>query len=169
MYQGVTHALNHLDAYEFTVTDTRNVERRIAVSFSDHCFTRTPAPGDDPALAYPDSLRCPGHFCFIRYHLSLGLAGHIARAVDGSVWIVEGADFAVLSVLDQSGRTVHYCIMFGLDSVTGLPVHLHMRVETAYPLDKGDVVTYGKVGFRLLVTLRMDRKMPHRQGGKKKK
>ena len=90
IYQGKTYTLGHLDEYEFTVEDTDGVERRIAVTFSDHCFTRTPAPGEDQALSYPSSDRQPGHFCFDRYPHTFGLVGFIAQAAQGRVWTVEG-------------------------------------------------------------------------------
>jgi hypothetical protein len=53
---------------------------------------------------------------------------------------------------------VLYAIVFSLDRVKGLPVDLHMRIETAYPCDKKPIETFGEVRFRHLVTLRMQRK-----------
>ena len=55
VYWGVTYPLDHLDEYTLTVVDTGQNERRIAVTFGDHCFTRSPRPGDDPALIYAES------------------------------------------------------------------------------------------------------------------
>jgi len=55
-----------------------------------------------------------------------------------------------------------YGIVFSLDPVKGLPVDLHMRVKTAYPCDERDIVTFGSVRFRHLVSLRMQRKRPGR-------
>ena len=161
-HQGAIYDLTHLNEYEFAVTDTDGVARRIAVTFADHCFTRPPLPGDDPTLVYPGSDRHPGHFCFIRYQLSLGLRGYIAHVIDGQVWSVEGDNFAALPVVDQSGRQVLYGIMFSLDRISGLPVQLHMRVRTAYPIDDRVPVTYGAVRFRHLVALRMKGKKPTR-------
>jgi len=162
VYQGVTYGLTHLDEYDFTVKDTDDVDRRIAVTFADHCFTRKPEPDDDPALVYPASDRRPGHFSFDRYHHSSGLAGHIAQAAHGKVWTVRGDTFAVVPVVDHAGTPMLYGIVFSLDRVTGLPVHLHMRVKTAYPCTEKDILTFGEVRFRHLVALRMKGKSPGR-------
>ena len=160
IYQGATYDLTHLDEYEFNVVDTDSLMRRIAVTFGDHCFTRDPMSGDDSALAYPASDRRPGYFCFERYKLSFGLVGHITSA--GQVWIVGGEHLAVVPVVDYSGKRVLYGIVFSLDRVTGLPLHLHMRVKTAYPVDRKTLVTFGFVRFRHLVALRMKGKKPRR-------
>jgi hypothetical protein len=70
-YQGNTYDLTHLDEYEVEVTDSQETKRKIAVSFSDHCFTREPESGDDAALKFPRSTRQVGQFCVVRYQLSL--------------------------------------------------------------------------------------------------
>jgi len=158
-----------LNEYELTVVDTDDVPRLIAVTFADHCFTRVPEVGDDPALTYPASDRCPGIFCFKRYALTFGLVAHIAHAAAGHVWSVDGDSFAAVPVVDQSGKRVLYGIIFSLAPVTGLPVHLHMRVKTAYPVDENDLVTFGKVRFRHLVALRMKGKRPGRNTSQRRK
>jgi len=159
----MTFDLTHLDEYEFNVESTGSIDRQvaIAVTFADHCFTRTPEPGDDPALVYPDSDRRPGHFSFDRYHHTFGLVEHIAQAAQGQVWNVQGTSFAVVHGVDHSGNRVSYGIVFSLDRVKGLPVDLHMRVKTAYPAPKPPL-TFGSVRFRNLVQLRMQGKSPKR-------
>jgi hypothetical protein len=170
VYGGATHDLSHLDEYELTVVDTEGLERHIAVTFGDHCFTRVPAPGDDPALKYPSSDRQPsGHFCFKRYALSLGLRDHIAHAAAGKVWNVEGDHFAAAPAVDQSGKRVIYGILFSLSRVTGLPVQLHMRVMTAFPADEKELVTFGSIRFQHLVALRMKKKNPRKEFGSRRK
>jgi hypothetical protein len=164
VYQGVTYSLDHLNEYEFTIVDTEKKVRKIAVTFADHCFTRAPKPGDDPALVYPDSDRRPGYFCFERYQLSKGLGDLIAFAVAGNVWTVDGGNFAALPVIDQSGRKILYGIIFSLERVSGLLVELRMRVKTAYRMDDG-ITTFGSVRFRHLVALRMKNKKPGRIAG----
>ena len=52
-----------------------------------------------------------------------------------------------MPVVTHQGVKVFYGIVFSLDRVKGLPVDLHMRVETAYPCDEKDIVTYGSVRF----------------------
>lgn len=164
-YGGGTYSFDHLDEYVFTVVDTDKIERRIAVSFSDHCFTRSPEPGDDPALAYPLSDRRPGHFSVDRYERSRSLRAHIASSVSGKVWVVQGGNFAVIPTVDSAGVPTYYGIMFSLDRVKGLPVDLQMRVRSAFPYGDDRPVTYGHVRFRHLVTLRMKGKVPGRLAG----
>jgi hypothetical protein len=162
LYQGATYDLSHLDEYTFVVKDSRGVDRRIAVTFSDHCFTRKPVAGDDPALAYPASDRQPGYFCFERYQCTLGLVRHIAQAAEGHVWIVEGENFAAVPVVDSAGSRELYGIIFSLDPVKRLPIQLHLRVRSAY-LCKGRIpITFGQVRFRHLVALRAAGKWPGR-------
>ena len=162
VYQGNVYDLGHLDEYLLTVVDTKNVPRILAVTFDDHCFTRSAVAGDDPDLVYSDSNRNPGYFCFERYQLSLGIGKHIEQATTGQVWSLLSESFAAVSVVDRLGNTTSYGIVFTLNRVTGLPIHLHMRVKTAYPVDKGRLDTFGSVRFRHLVTLRMQNKMPGR-------
>jgi len=161
-YQGQTYDFTHLDEYEVEVTDSSGTARRIATSFNDHCFTREPTAGDDPALRYRDSTRPVGHFCVERYQLSLGLRQHLTHAMQGKVWTVEGENFAAIPTIDQQGNKILYGIVFSLDRVKNLPVDLDMRVRTAFPCDEAEIVTYGSVRFSHLVTLRMQGKRPNR-------
>lgn len=165
VHAGTTYDLSHLDEYEFSVMDADAQERRIAVTFSDHCFTRDPAPTDNPALFYPDSDRRPGAFCFTRYQHSLGLAGHIAHAVKGKVWNASGYHdtFAIVPIINQAGEQVLYAIVFSLErGPKGLHIDLHMLIRTAYPCDQKPITTFGEIAFRKLVALRMKGKSPSR-------
>ena len=94
VYQGQSYEFAHLDEYEVKLVDSEKITRRIAISFSDHCFTREPDANDDPALRYPQSTRPTGHFCLERYYLSLNLRQHIAQAMQGKVWNIAGENFA---------------------------------------------------------------------------
>jgi hypothetical protein len=165
VYQDVTYPLSHLDEYSFAVADTDGVERRIAVSFSDHCFTRKPLPADDASLFYPDSDRNPGVFCFVRYGHSLHLTNHIAQASKGKVWNAGGyhEGFAIVPVVNQAGEKILYAIIFSLDRAgKDMAVDLHMRIRSAYPCDHKPLATFGEVKFRTLVSLRMKNKRPAR-------
>jgi len=162
VYQGQTYEFTHLDEYEVEVIDSDKKTRRIAISFSDHCFTREPEANDDPALHYPHSTRPAGHFCLERYHLSLSLRQHLAQAMQGKVWNIEGENFAAIPTVDHRGVLVLYGIVFSLDRVKKRPVDLDMRVRTAFPCDEKDLVTFGTVRFVHLVTLRVRRKRPNR-------
>jgi len=163
VYQGQTYGFDHLDEYIFRVSDSQAVMRQIAVTFDDHCFTR-PWEGveDDSALIYLRSSRRPGCFCIERYQHSLQLPAHIQRAVSGHVWNIQSDNFAIVPTVTHQGVKMLYGIVFSLDPVKGLPVDLHMRVKTAYPCDERDIVTFGSVRFRHLVSLRMQRKRPGR-------
>lgn len=161
-YRGNDYAIGHLDEYELEVTDSEGRSRLIAVTFGDHCFTRPPAPDDDPALVYPASDRRPGHFCFVRYQHSFGLPSHIAVAAKGKVWTVGGDNYAAIPTVSHEGQPVFYGVVFSLDKVSGLPVHLHMRVKSAYIAEAESPVTYGSVRFAHLVALRTRNKRPGR-------
>ena len=161
--RGTTYTLDHLKEYAFTVSDSTGQRRTIAVTFRDHCFTRAPEHGDDRALYYPGSDRKPGVFCFKRYRFSLDLVSHIERATAGKAWSLDSENFAAVPVVDDAGQPMLYGIIFSLDRVKGLQeVDLHMRVETAYPIDEKELSTFGHVRFSHLVTLRMDNKRPKR-------
>lgn len=164
LYQGVSYEFTHLDEYEVEVTDSAKVTRRIAISFSDHCFTKDPEAGDDPALRYLPSTRPMGHFCLERYQRSLQLTHLLGEVVLGreKVWIIESDNFAAIPTVDHRGRRVLYGIIFSLDRVKKLPVDLDMRVRTAYLCDEKEITTYGQVRFSHLVTLRTQGKRPNR-------
>jgi hypothetical protein len=161
-YQGQTYDFTHLDEYEVEANDSGGMARRIAISFSDHCFTREPATDDDPALRYPHSTRTVGYFCIDRYQLSMNLARYIDHAMQGKVWIIEGENYATIPTVDHQGNKILYGIVFSLDRAKKLPVDLDMRVRTAFPCDEAEIVTYGSVRFSHLVTLRMQSKRPNR-------
>lgn len=150
--------LGHLDEFTFGVRDSRGVERQIAVTFSDHCFTRKATVGDDPALYYPQRDRSPGCFCFDRYHHSFDLKMHITWAAGGKVWTVQGDSFAIIPTLRHDGQPVLYGIVFSLQRVKGLPIDLWMRVKTAFPYTESLPETYGSTRFAHLVSLIMSGK-----------
>lgn len=105
-YQGQTYDLTHLDEYQLAVEDSRKVTRPIAVTFSDHCFTREPRDGDDPALVFAPSSRNTGYFCVERYQLSLNLTGYIAQATTRTVWHLGHDGYAVVPTIDHRGRKI---------------------------------------------------------------
>lgn len=102
-YQGTPYDLSHLNEYSFTI-NTKDIQRKIAVVFSDHCFTRTPRPGDDPGLPYPLSDRRPGSFCVEQLNHSRAIRDHIADAAKGKVWTMQHETFAIIPTVDHDGR-----------------------------------------------------------------
>lgn len=161
VHRGVACPLDHLDEYEFEIDDAGNVRRRIAVTFSDHVFTRDAIPTDDPREAYPGSTRDPpGHFCETRYAHSLNIRALIDWGTRGHAWNLDGEHYAQVPTVDHNGRPTFYAIVFSLDPVGGLPVHLHMRVRSAYPCDQSVPTTFGSIKFKKLVELRAERRRP---------
>lgn len=160
VYQGTSYDLSPLDEYQIGVVDSGEIQRRIAVTFSAHCFTRKPEPADDSALHYPHSPE-NRHFCIERYQLSSSLVSHIAHAAGGKVWILDrhrGMRLAIIPTVLHKSIKMFYGIVFDLERVKGLPVDLRMRVITAYPCGENVFVTYGAVGFSRLVTMRIQNK-----------
>lgn len=166
VYQDVTYGFAHLDEHMIVVTDSDKAERKIVVTCSDHCFTKKPEEGDDPALLYPTSSRNPGYFCTERYRHSLGLRSHIIQATTRKVWCLDDDGFAIVPIIDHRGAKTLYGIIFSLVRVTGLPIDLHMRVKSAYPCDKKDITTYGQIRFAHLVALRLQGTNPNRDFGR---
>jgi hypothetical protein len=162
VYQGQCYRLHHLDEYVLNTKDSKSVERRIAVSFTDHCFTRIWNPKDDPELIYPASSRGPGPgcFCFTRYCYSFTLQGVIQQALDGKAWNVTHNNFAIVSAVTHHNVNMLYSIIFSLEPVSGLPVDLHMQIQSAHLRDEKELTTYGWIRFRHLITLRMQNKRP---------
>jgi hypothetical protein len=164
-YEGITYDFTHLDEYQVEVEDSGKVTRRIAISFSDHCFTKEPEGGEDPALRYRASTRPVGLFCQERYQHSLRLKELIGEAMEGrqKIWVIESDNFAAIPTVDHLGNRVLYGIIFSLDRVKKMPVDLDMRVRTAYPCDEKAITTFGHVRFAHLVMLRMQSKRPNRR------
>jgi hypothetical protein len=171
VHEGFVYTFEHLREYEFSVTDSAEMERRVGVTFSDHVFTRDSAPSDKPGTLFPTSSRNPpGAFCPIRYSLSLRIREWIAWTVEGHAWILDGDDrFAQIPLVDDQGGPILYAIVFSLDPVRGLPVDLHMRVRSAYPCDHHVPMTYGNVRFRHLVRLRVEGRRPGKNLDKRRK
>lgn len=167
-YQGIIYDFGHLDEYQFDVVDSAQVTRSIAVTFSDHCFTRNPIQGDDPALRYPASTRNPGHFCVERYQHSMQLVTHIEAGVIRNVGLLEHDRFAFIPTVDHQGTPREYGIIFSLDRVSGLPVKLRMQVRSAHLRLTGDMVTFGTIKFAHLVKLRMEGVQPRRIRGRRR-
>ena len=161
-YQGRYYSLAHLDEYRFSIKDRQNIKRQVVVTFSDHCFTRKYAAGDDPALIYRDSSRRRGCFSFDRYAHSLHLGTYIEQAWNGRVWNAGDGDYSIVPTVTQDGVKLFYNIVFRLDVVTGLPFDLRMPIRTAHLREHRPPLTFGEVRFRNLIMLRMQKKHPRK-------
>ena len=151
-------ALDHLNEFVFVSQDRDGIERSIAVTFSDHCFTRTDNPSGTPNLIYLGCSRNPGYFCHERYGHSIRLPEMI-RAIS-TVWNLGGERCALTRFVDHNGNRVNYGIIFTLDPVNGLPVQFHMRIRSAHVRDQSELRTYGALSFSELVSLRLVGKHP---------
>jgi hypothetical protein len=160
VYQDQRYCFDHLEEYIFCVNDAQSISRQIAVTFSDHCFTREWADGDDRQLIYPMSSRQSGCFCFDRYQYSLDIRRHIQWATNGNVWNSEGTNVAIIPTVIHQEQKMFYRILFSLDPVTGLPMDLRMHVRSAHLCDKKAPDTFGHVRFSHLVSLRLQKKHP---------
>lgn len=161
VHDGVEYSLSHLDERIFTVADASGIERKILVTFSDHCFTCEGNGDGDTAPKFHTTERVDGRFSFERYKLSLGIGTQIDFQSLGNVWSGDRERFLVVRG-GYSDLTVHYVLPFSLDPVKGLGVHLHMRIRSAHPRDENPIATFGSVSFPTLVKLRIARKQPPR-------
>jgi hypothetical protein len=169
IYNGESYDLSHLNEHEIQVLDSKNVERKIAVTYEDHCFTDKSDPNDDPNLYYPNSSRDRACFSLDRYHHSLSLPLHIATIGNTKVWYAEGDNYALIPTIDHNGQKVLYAIFFSLSPLKGLPVSLHLRILSAHLADRKIPTTYGFIDFSRLVTLKIQRIPPKRNTDRARK
>ena len=163
-HKGITYDFGHLADLEVHFVDSTSIERLILVTFHDHCVTRDPVAGDDPALRFPGCSRKPGPgmFCAERYEHSKGLRAHLAAVAGQKVWVLWDTNFAVIPCVTSKGKRVLYGIVFSLDKHTGDKYDLVLRVRSAYQCDEKKIETYGAVSFLTLVRLRLEGKQPRR-------
>lgn len=170
VHRGVTYDLSHLNGVSITSKDSEGRERRIAVTFSDHCFTRDPTGDDDDGPVYPGCSRKGGRFCTERYGLSLGLVDALKRvAAGGVVWNTRGDHYAVIKGMVHNGATIEYAVIFSLDKVTGRDADLNLCVRTAHRRDERPIDTFGSVRFAHLVSLVMRNQRPNKNFDRKRK
>ena len=160
LYQGRCYSLSHCDEYRFSLKDRMGQLREVAVTFSDHCFTRKYAAGDDPALIYHGSSRRRGCFSLDRYVHSLRLRAYIEQTLNGKIWNAGRGNYSIIRTVTRDDEKLLYNIIFRLEPVTGLPVDLHMPIRTAYLCEERPPRTFGGVRFPHLVTLRVQKKHP---------
>ena len=166
-HAGRSYSLAHLNEYVFEALDSEGIQRKILVTFSDHCFTKDPELGDDPRLHYPPSTRGPGHFCVDRWDLSLSLRDRIQEAAQSGVWLAQDARYGIIPTIHLHGRHHLYGILFELSKVKGFHFKLKMDIITAYPLtrltedgESVEMATFGEIKFDRLVKLRLNNQIP---------
>lgn len=145
----VVFELSHLDEYLLSVEG-----RQVCVTFEDHCFTRSPQPGEVEDPLYPRRV-----FCEERYRYSLKLRELLLKATEGSVWIMGNANYAALPTVSADGQPVLYGIFFDLRPVANLPFALHLSVRSAY-ICETPPATQGDIKFKRLMELRLKGESP---------
>lgn len=152
--------LSHLSEFILGAPDSQGVERRILVTFGDHCFTRDPSGQDDAAPIFPGCSRADGRFCVERYGLSVGIREFLEAAVGHDVWNGDGQHYVIVSGKDHKGNKITYVVVFSLEKSKGFGVELHMHVRSAHKREKDPIETFGSIRFAHLVKLTMEGKRP---------
>lgn len=164
-----TYDFSHLNEYTFVAADSDGNNRRIVVSYEDHCFTRKPTGTNDPAPVFPNCSRNDGRFCTERFELSKEIRARLDEALKGKVWNSTSDHYAVI-VIDMGEEKIEYGIVFSLDKVKGIAgVDLHMRIRTAHPRTDEPLGTFGHIRFAHLIKLRMQNQRPTKLFGKHRK
>lgn len=165
-----TFDFSHLNGVCLVVRDSAGVDRRVCVTFSDHCFTRPPVDGNDVAPVYPNCSRANGRFCTERYELSLGLPQLLEFvASGGDVWNSQSEHYAILRNVNFRGNVVDYVAIFSLEKIKGTEFDLHMHVRTAHHRDERPIDTYGSVRFAHLIALAIQKKRPKKNFDQRRK
>ena len=160
IFDGQSYSLDHLEDRIYHVEDSKKVQRKVLVVFSDHCFTRSRAPEDDETLWWSSTTREDGTFCFDRYTLSKSIVEHLEMAFDGESWIVDGENFAILPSVDHQGQRFFYGVFFSLEKAKSKGSKgLIMFIRSAYHFIEPPA-TYGCTRYRHLLTLRIEGKTP---------
>jgi len=136
-YQGKIFDLSHLhpfeNVFERPATDQLPAERfQVRVSFSSHCFTRKPRPGEvaDPELLYPYDAE-QRLFDSLRFRLSNYLPELIRNLSSKRVRQNFGEHkFLMVELIDNSGEQIEYDVFFRLAKIG--KGRLEIIVETAF-------------------------------------
>lgn len=168
----VTYEFAHLDECYMQASDSLGAERSIAVTYSDHVFTRDPMPSEDEISAFPGSLRNPfGVLCPTRYRMSVTLPAIVAGIPGQRIWNLAKDDrYAHVPILGEDGVEQLYSVVFSLDPVKRhIPYDFRLHIRTAYPCDRKVPDTFGNVRFSHLLMLRENGLHPQRNYAKGRK
>lgn len=136
---GTTYSLDHLHDYIEVFRDSGGVERRVRVTFSNHCFSdRTYGHEPQEFLMPRKGLHGPkaGAFCLERHAASLAIRNRIAQA--GEIWNTRTVgEFVLLSRYRRpaDGQKCVYCVFYTLRQVQNPDVDFVMEVTSAYLRD----------------------------------
>jgi hypothetical protein len=163
-----TFDLSHLNERVDYAVDSSKKKRTVLITFTDHCFTRSPNGEGDTAPPYPGCSRADGRFCLERYELSTRLNDHLHFSTLREVWNTDSDEhYAIVRGVDHRGARIEYAIIFSLGRLKGVQtrggakINLHMRIRTAHRRDENRAIeTFGSVRFSHLVKLTMENKRP---------
>ncbi|MNB83101.1 hypothetical protein D3C76_257160 [compost metagenome] len=135
----LTYSMRHLDARVIAVhraaTDNypaRSV--RVFLSYSNHCFTKHYAEGEDESLLYEDSRR---YFCTERYEGSLLLPELIPQLIQNNILLAltMSGHRESFFYLEEHHMGVLYRLFFDISSSSHPASDIRIKVTTAYPQD----------------------------------
>lgn len=150
------HSIEHLAPFSFTYSrpakDTEPAwDKEIAVTFSWHCYTRTPEAGEHVYLVRDgNEQRC---FCPTRYLLSQYLPGIIRQLDQKAIFQTGKGNFVTIEVLDPAGGSTEYGIFFTITRGKNKDP-LKLRVSSAYPFlepEKRYQVSRQRIRFNIIV------------------
>ncbi|KLK92843.1 hypothetical protein AA309_12005 [Microvirga vignae] len=134
----------------------KNLERtlKIAVKFSNHCFTDHFKTGvHEPSWKVMDGIK-ERVFCHTRYGLSERLPGMIGALPEAAVWQTTWERNYVYFITLDDGSGHNYPMFFRLKKDKGNGCHLELFVESAYPFaaeeTKALIASSSKVKFAIL-------------------
>jgi len=124
------HDLAHLRPFQMTI-GREDWSSAVDISFSWHCYTRTPDAGED---VYPlrdgNEVRC---FCPVRYDHSKRLPAIISGIFDKTVYQTGKGNYVCIEIVEADGSRYEYGVYFQLRK-PGKGRPLKLFVESAYPL-----------------------------------
>ena len=137
VYNASDYCLSHLNPFYWLYTAESGEKRpqrtyKFQVTFSMHCFTRDPLPGEHVS---EDLWYCERGeerlFCFDRHELSKQLP-EIIRGLDDRVcWHTHHGNFFTIEVVTQDGQNLEYEVYFDVTRATRKG-WLNLVIQTAY-------------------------------------
>ncbi len=109
-YRGTTYSLDHLDPFAFVISENE-VEFRIWVEFSCHCFTEEKQVWHAPDTIYQHENEIRA-FCTQRHNYSRRLPALTRSINERSVYFGEEYNFFSISNTDLRGNGPPYLIFF---------------------------------------------------------
>lgn len=136
-YQGTVYDLSHLDPFEWCYTAAAGEKRpertyKFHVTFSMHCFSRTPKGGEQIASdMWYEGPKEKRVFCFDRHELSHQLPEIIRGLGERVCWHTHHGNFFTIELTTEGGFEVEYEVYFDVTRATRRG-WLNLIVESAY-------------------------------------